>query len=92
MFVGRKRELEKLNKMYDSSRFEFAVVYGRRRRFIKSAIPIGGCWTLVEQEALERIIKKVRWMDFETFSAYYVCEGKCKSCLDTEFEAIYIVL
>lgn len=31
MFVGRKRELEKLNKMYGSSQFEFAVLYGRRR-------------------------------------------------------------
>lgn len=31
MFVGRKRELEKLNKMYHSSQFEFAVLYGRRR-------------------------------------------------------------
>lgn len=31
MFVGRKREHEKLNKMYHSSQFEFAVLYGRRR-------------------------------------------------------------
>lgn len=31
MFVGRKRELEKLNKMYRSNQFEFAVLYGRRR-------------------------------------------------------------
>lgn len=31
MFIGRKQELEKLNMMYDSRRFEFAVIYGRRR-------------------------------------------------------------
>ena len=31
MFVGRKRELEKLNEMYTGNQFEFAVIYGRRR-------------------------------------------------------------
>ncbi|MCC8167767.1 MAG: ATP-binding protein [Clostridiales bacterium] len=31
MFVGRERELNKLNKMYQSDSFEFAVIYGRRR-------------------------------------------------------------
>ena len=31
MFVGRTRELDKLNKMYGSGQFEFAVLYGRRR-------------------------------------------------------------
>ena len=31
MFVGRKRELEKLEAMYSSGQFEFAVFYGRRR-------------------------------------------------------------
>lgn len=31
MFVGRERELNKLNEMYDSEQFEFAVFYGRRR-------------------------------------------------------------
>lgn len=31
MFVGRQRELEKLNKLYASGHFEFAVFYGRRR-------------------------------------------------------------
>ncbi|MBO5094003.1 MAG: ATP-binding protein [Lachnospiraceae bacterium] len=31
MFVGRESELDKLNKMYRSDRFEFAVLYGRRR-------------------------------------------------------------
>lgn len=31
MFVGRERELKKLNDMYQSNQFEFAVLYGRRR-------------------------------------------------------------
>lgn len=31
MFVGRERELKKLNSLYKSDQFEFAVFYGRRR-------------------------------------------------------------
>ena len=31
MFIGRGRELKALNKLYDSNKFEFAVIYGRRR-------------------------------------------------------------
>lgn len=31
MFIGRERELEALNKLYASNKFEFAVIYGRRR-------------------------------------------------------------
>lgn len=31
MFVGREQELQKLNRMYSSNQFEFAVIYGRRR-------------------------------------------------------------
>ena len=31
MFVGRQSELQKLNKLYDSDRFECAIIYGRRR-------------------------------------------------------------
>ena len=31
MFVGRTRELDNLNKRYNSGKFEFAVIYGRRR-------------------------------------------------------------
>ena len=31
MFVGREKELEKLNRLYQSDHFEFAVFYGRRR-------------------------------------------------------------
>lgn len=31
MFIGRKDELNTLNKLYNSNKFEFAVIYGRRR-------------------------------------------------------------
>lgn len=31
MFIGRERELRALDKMYASGKFEFAVIYGRRR-------------------------------------------------------------
>lgn len=31
MFFGREQELEKLNRMHNSQKFEFVVVYGRRR-------------------------------------------------------------
>ena len=31
MFIGRERELSSLNKLYTSDKFEFVVIYGRRR-------------------------------------------------------------
>ncbi len=31
MFIGRERELNALEKLYTSEKFEFAVIYGRRR-------------------------------------------------------------
>ena len=31
MFIGREREILSLNKLYNSDKFEFAVIYGRRR-------------------------------------------------------------
>ena len=31
MFIGRERELDALDKLYKSNKFEFAVIYGRRR-------------------------------------------------------------
>ena len=31
MFVGREKELNKLNRMYKSNNFQFAVIYGRKR-------------------------------------------------------------
>lgn len=31
MFIGREKELENLNSLYDTGRFQFPVIYGRRR-------------------------------------------------------------
>lgn len=31
MFIGREREMDSLNRLYASGRFEFVVLYGRRR-------------------------------------------------------------
>ena len=31
MFIGREQELNTLNKLYRSDKFEFTVIYGRRR-------------------------------------------------------------
>ncbi|KIR03036.1 archaeal ATPase, fused to C-terminal DUF234 domain protein [Lachnospiraceae bacterium TWA4] len=31
MFIGRKRELHSLKRLYQSDKFEFTVIYGRRR-------------------------------------------------------------
>ena len=31
MFIGRERELNSLNRLYASDKFEFVVIYGRRR-------------------------------------------------------------
>ena len=31
MFIGREKELRSLNSLYASDKFEFAVIYGRRR-------------------------------------------------------------
>ena len=54
MFIGRERELEALNKLYQTNKFEFAVIYGRRRvgktaiinEFVKDKSAI--CFTGVE--------------------------------------------
>ena len=47
MFIGRENELNALNKLYNSDRLEFVVIYGRRRvgktalisEFTKDMIP-----------------------------------------------------
>ena len=31
MFIGREKELNALEKLYQSGKFEFVVIYGRRR-------------------------------------------------------------
>ena len=65
MFVGRSKELKKLQKLYENDSFEFAVFYGRRRigkttlinEFIKDKKAVYYClW-----KAPERKI----WLDFQ---------------------------
>ena len=61
MFIGRARELSNLNKLYESDKFEFAVIYGRRRvgktalinEFIKGKPAI--CFTGVETNAKQNL-------------------------------------
>lgn len=68
MFIGRERELKALEKLYISNKFEFAVIYGRRRvgktvlinRFIgdKSAIYFMGVESN-EKQNLENFSKSI---------------------------------
>lgn len=73
MFIGRERELASLNKLYSSDRFEFSVIYGRRRvgktalisQFIKNkkAIYFMGVESSAKQN-LENLSKNI--MEFRT--------------------------
>lgn len=68
MFIGRDKELKELDKLYNSDKFEFAVIYGRRRvgktalinRFLenKSAIYFTGVESN-EKQNLENISKSI---------------------------------
>ena len=68
MFIGREREMKALEKLYTSNKFEFAVIYGRRRvgktalinRFIgdKSAIYFMGVESNAKQN-LENFSKSI---------------------------------
>lgn len=73
MFIGRERELTALNKLYNSEKFEFTVIYGRRRvgktaiinEFIKNKDAI--CFTGVEtneKQNLENFSKCI--FEFQT--------------------------
>lgn len=68
MFIGREKELSDLERLYSSNRFEFAVIYGRRRvgktaiinKFVadKSAICFTGVETN-EKQNLENFSKSI---------------------------------
>lgn len=62
MFVGREQELNTLNKLYYSDKFEFAVIYGRRRigktALIKEFAKDKGCIFLQELKAIQGNILK----------------------------------
>lgn len=61
MFIGRKNELSQLNRLYNSNKFEFAVIYGRRRvgktaiinEFVRDKDAI--CFTGVETNAKQNL-------------------------------------
>ncbi len=54
MFIGRESELIKLEKMYSTNEFQFAVIYGRRRV---------GKTTLIREflEKIKRVYCTFRW-------------------------------
>ncbi|MBQ7066939.1 MAG: ATP-binding protein [Lachnospiraceae bacterium] len=73
MFIGREKELTQLHKLYNSDKFQFAVIYGRRRvgktaiinEFVKGKDSI--CFTGVEtneKQNLENFSKCI--LEFET--------------------------
>ena len=73
MFIGREKELTQLQKLYNSDKFQFAVIYGRRRvgktaiinKFVKGKDSI--CFTGVEtneKQNLENFSKCI--LEFET--------------------------
>lgn len=43
---------------------------------------------IVDKMALGKIISPLKWIRFEKLTAYYVENGKIRSCMDEEFEAI----
>ena len=61
MFIGREKELSQLQRLYNSGKFEFAVIYGRRRvgktaiinEFVKDKDAI--CFTGVETNAKQNL-------------------------------------
>ena len=61
MFIGREQELSQLNRLYSSDKFEFAVIYGRRRvgktalinEFIKDKVAVS--FTGVETNAKQNL-------------------------------------
>lgn len=68
MFIGREKELSTLNRLYSSDKFEFTVIYGRRRvgktaiinEFVKDKPAI--CFTGVEtneKQNLENFSKSI---------------------------------
>ena len=86
MFIGRERELKALEKLYTSNKFEFAVIYGRRRvgktalinRFIgdKSAIYFMGVESNAKQN-LENFSKCVLEYVFQIAESV-LCREMCR--------------
>ena len=39
--IGRQKEIDILNRLYNSNKAQFVAVYGRRRQVIASVSPVG---------------------------------------------------
>lgn len=52
MFIGREHELKALEKLYASNKFEFAVIYGRRRVGKTALILCGSSISYMEDHVL----------------------------------------
>lgn len=93
MFIGRQQELAALNKLYKSDKFEFAVIYGRRRvgktklisEFIKDkdAIFFTGIETNAKQN-LENFSKSI--MEFDIGKVTDSVFSSFQSALEYVFE------
>lgn len=93
MFIGRVQELYTLNKLYNSDRFEFAVIYGRRRvgktalisEFIKSKDAI--FFTGVETNAKQNLDNFSRCiMEYNTGMVVDSSFSSFQSALEYVFE------
>ncbi len=93
MFLGRQKELSALNKLYHSDKFQFAVVYGRRRigktalisQFIKDkkAIYFTGVETN-EKQNLENFSRNI--LGYEKSIDVDTCFLSFQSALEYTFE------
>ena len=93
MFIGREQELNTLNRLYHTGKFEFAVIYGRRRvgktalinRFTadKDTIFFTGVETNAKQN-LENFSRSI--MEFNTGMAVDSSFGSFQSALEYVFE------
>ena len=93
MFIGREQELNTLNRLYLTGKFEFAVIYGRRRvgktalinRFTadKDTVFFTGVETNAKQN-LENFSRSI--MEFNTGMAVDSSFGSFQSALEYVFE------
>ena len=78
MFIGRENELNTLNRLYSSDKFEFAVIYGRRRvgktalisEFTKGKDTI--FFTGIETNAKQNLDNFSRCITFNNFEPFII--------------------
>lgn len=83
MFLGREKEMQYLTQLYNSDRFEFGIIHGRRRvgktTLLKESIKDKKALYLVAQQANLK-------MNLEIFSRVY---GKLKGLGDIRYDSFY---